>query len=124
MAPTSLRAIAARQALPDAPSAAPALAANASAPASPPSRWSPASWRLALSKVDGRALAQTLALPLLGLTAFVILWAVLAPRIHTSLGALPGPGDVLRQALVLWGEHLGVQNEKAAQAASGVLKKS
>ena len=125
MATTSLRAVATPQAPSDArpPPSAPARdasAGDASAAAARPRRWPPPSWLPALRAVDGKALAQTLALPLLGLTAFVILWALLAPRIHTSLGALPGPGDVLRQAEVLWGEHLRVQGEKAAQAASGI----
>ena len=31
--------------------------------------------------------------PLIGIGAFLALWAVLAPQVETSLGALPGPVD-------------------------------
>src|SRR3546814_14145422 len=35
--------------------------------------------------------------PVFGVIAFLALWAVLAPQAATSLGALPGPGEVARQ---------------------------
>jgi nitrate/nitrite transport system permease protein len=45
-------------------------------------------WRLAL-------------VPSLSIAAFLTLWAVLAPQVQTSLGAIPGPAQVWEQALVL-----------------------
>ena len=45
-------------------------------------------WRLAL-------------VPMLSITVFLSLWAVLAPQVQTSLGAIPGPAQVWQQALVL-----------------------
>ena len=45
-------------------------------------------WRLAL-------------VPTLSIAAFLTLWAVLAPQVQTSLGAIPGPAQVWEQALVL-----------------------
>ncbi|HCJ64806.1 MAG TPA: nitrate ABC transporter permease, partial [Alcanivorax sp.] len=44
-----------------------------------------------------RALAKTLLVPLAGIAAFLLLWAVAAGQINTSLGAFPGPLDVWQQ---------------------------
>jgi len=54
-----------------------------------------------------------LLVPLLGIAVFVALWAVLAPRVDTSLGAIPGPAEVWEQAGVLLDEH-NAEREKAA----------
>jgi nitrate/nitrite transport system permease protein len=43
---------------------------------------------------SGRVLFDGLWPPILGVVTFLILWALLAPMVKTSLGALPGPGDV------------------------------
>lgn len=40
--------------------------------------------------------------PLTGIAIFLALWAVLAPQVQTSLGALPGPGDVAAQGVALF----------------------
>ena len=45
-------------------------------------------WRLAL-------------VPMLSIAVFLSLWAVLAPQVQTSLGAIPGPAQVWEQAKVL-----------------------
>jgi nitrate/nitrite transport system permease protein len=42
--------------------------------------------------------------PLLGIAGFLALWAVLAPQVETSLGALPGPMEVGAQGVALYGE--------------------
>ena len=42
--------------------------------------------------------------PLLGIGAFLALWAVLAPQVETSLGALPGPVEVGAQGAALYDE--------------------
>jgi nitrate/nitrite transport system permease protein len=41
-----------------------------------------------------RTAARTLLPPVLGIAAFLLLWAALAPRVETSLGTLPGPSEV------------------------------
>ncbi|MEW9854593.1 ABC transporter permease [Novosphingobium sp. M1R2S20] len=46
----------------------------------------------------------TLLAPLLGIVAFLGLWAALAPQVDTSLGALPGPVEVAEQGAVLFEE--------------------
>ncbi len=62
---------------------------------------------------------KDLAAPLFGIAIFVGLWALLAPMVKTSLGALPGPGDVFGQFLVLWGEHSAARSEAAQVTAAG-----
>jgi nitrate/nitrite transport system permease protein len=51
---------------------------------------------------------------LLGIVVFLGLWAVLAPRVDTSLGALPGPVEVAGQGVSLFEEW---QASNAAKAA-------
>ncbi|MBZ0229576.1 MAG: ABC transporter permease [Bauldia sp.] len=60
-----------------------------------------------------KAIWRQALVPLLGVVVFVGLWAVLAPRVDTSLGAVPGPAAVWSQAVVLVGEHQA-ERERAA----------
>ena len=76
----------------------------AAAPAGP----SPAARRF-------KAVADALWPPLLGIAGFLGLWALCAPLVQTSLGALPGPGDVLAAFGGLLSEH-GAAREMAAAA--------
>lgn len=55
----------------------------------------------------GRALFESLWPPLAGIGGFLLMWALLAPLVQTSLGALPGPGDV-------WTAFGGLMEENAA----------
>ncbi len=57
--------------------------------------------------------------PVLGILSFIGLWAVLAPQVQTSLGALPGPGEVWAQFVALMGEHADARTEAAAVVAAG-----
>ncbi|MGF1623882.1 MAG: ABC transporter permease [Alphaproteobacteria bacterium] len=59
-----------------------------------------------------RELWHSLLVPLLGIGIFLALWTVLAPRVETSLGTIPGPAEVAAQAGVLWDDHLA-EREKA-----------
>ncbi|MFY7835712.1 MAG: ABC transporter permease [Novosphingobium sp.] len=49
--------------------------------------------------------------PFAGIGAFLALWALAAPLVQTSLGALPGPGDV-------WSAFTGLMDENAAARIS------
>jgi nitrate/nitrite transport system permease protein len=49
---------------------------------------------------------QGIGVPALALLFFLALWASLAPRVVTSLGAIPGPAEVWEQAELLWADHL------------------
>lgn len=55
---------------------------------------------------------ERLGVPLLALALFALAWGALAPQVQTSLGAIPGPAQVVEQAGVLWGEHLA-ERERA-----------
>ena len=60
-----------------------------------------------------RAMLLSLGVPILALALFVGLWAVLAPRILTSLGAFPGPAQVFEQTQVLWDDHFAERKKRA-----------
>ena len=60
-----------------------------------------------------RQLKRVLVIPMIGIVAFLVAWAAFAPKIETSLGAVPGPVAVWEQAGNLWDDHLR-EREKAA----------
>ncbi|KHK93662.1 nitrate ABC transporter permease [Novosphingobium malaysiense] len=51
--------------------------------------------------------------PVLGIVAFLALWAALAPQVDTSLGALPGPVEVAEQGVALFDEWQASNEAKA-----------
>ncbi|OSQ46060.1 ABC transporter permease [Thalassospira alkalitolerans] len=51
-------------------------------------------------------LKRVLVIPLLGIGLFLLAWGVLAPKVQTSLGAIPGPVQVWEQTTNLWADHL------------------
>jgi nitrate/nitrite transport system permease protein len=57
-----------------------------------------------------REIWRLLAVPLLAIAAFLLLWALLAPKVETSLGAVPGPGQV-------WEEAVNLHEDAQAKAA-------
>lgn len=56
---------------------------------------------------------RLLGVPILAILGFLALWGTLAPHAQTSLGAIPGPGQVWDQAQNLHADHLR-QMERAA----------
>ncbi|MFD2175872.1 ABC transporter permease [Rhodobacter lacus] len=56
-------------------------------------------------KAQGREIWQLLGVPLLAIALFLGAWAALAPKVQTSLGAIPGPAQVWDQVGVLWADH-------------------
>lgn len=52
-----------------------------------------------------RKLVEQLVVPLLAMALLVGAWAATAPNIKTSLGAVPGPGQVAAQAAGLWRDY-------------------
>ena len=60
-----------------------------------------------------RGSAHGIVVPLVAMAIFLGLWSFLAPRVHTSLGALPGPAVVFDLARGLANEHF---DERAKQA--------
>ncbi len=64
-------------------------------------------------KAQGKQLWQLLGVPVLAIVGFMLLWGNLAPRVETSLGAIPGPAQVWEQVGVLHADHLA---ERAREA--------
>lgn len=54
-----------------------------------------------------------------GIGVFLLLWALLAPKVQTSLGALPGPGDVWQALVDLLQEATAARAAAAAAEAAG-----
>lgn len=52
-----------------------------------------------------RRLARSLGLPLIGFALFVAAWVGVASSVRTSIGSVPGPAEVWRQAVGLVQEH-------------------
>jgi nitrate/nitrite transport system permease protein len=63
---------------------------------------------------QGVELWRQLGVPLIAIVLFLGLWAWLAPKVQTSLGALPGPVQVWQQAQNLWSDHLAERDKERA----------
>ena len=63
-------------------------------------------------KVQLKELQRVALIPLVGILCFLMLWGYAAPKVQTSLGAVPGPVQVWEQAGNLWDDHLR-EREKA-----------
>ena len=50
-------------------------------------------------------LKRVLLVPLIGITVFLMAWGILAPKVVTSLGTVPGPMQVWEQVGNLWADH-------------------
>jgi len=64
--------------------------------------------RMATGESPGEQMRQIwrqLGIPLLAITLFIAVWSQLAPRITTSLGAVPGPAAVWDEAMNLVADH-------------------
>lgn len=57
---------------------------------------------------------QQLCIPLAGLVIFMSAWAYLAPKVDTSLGAIPGPMQVYEQAVNLYDDHVAERKKEDA----------
>ena len=66
-----------------------------------------------------RALFDAAWPPVAGIVGFLVLWALLAPMVNTSLGALPGPGDGWAAFGGLMDENAAARLEAAAAVAGG-----
>ncbi len=52
--------------------------------------------------------------PIIGIVAFIGLWAALAPQVDTSLGTLPGPAEVTEAGFGLYDEYSAAKEAEAA----------
>jgi nitrate/nitrite transport system permease protein len=94
---------------------APAAEPQPEAKAAKLRRWLPEGMNLP----GGRAVFDAAWPPIIGVGGFLLLWAMLAPLVQTSLGALPGPGDVWTAFLGLMDENAAARVDAAAAVASG-----
>lgn len=79
--------------------------------------WLPPLLKIAIGyniKTQLSELRHTLLIPLMGILIFLGAWAILAPKVQTSLGTIPGPMQVLEQAGNLWDDHLRTREKAAA----------
>lgn len=106
--------------VPSAPLIAPAAPLAVSAPGRkivrPVLAWT-GKWKLP----TGAATFEAIWPPVVGVAVFLALWALLAPQVKTSLGALPGPADVWTAFIALMGEHGAARAEAAVAVAAGGL---
>ena len=65
-------------------------------------------------KANARAIWQLLGVPVLAIILFLAAWGALAPKVQTSLGAIPGPSAVWEQAVNLHGDYLREKEKEAA----------
>ncbi|MCP1471618.1 nitrate/nitrite transport system permease protein [Sphingobium sp. OAS761] len=81
----------------------------------PLTRSTPPAWmrRFIPSGSDIAKAAKSLIAPVAGIVLFLTLWAVLAPQVQTSLGALPGPVAVAEQAGALYDDYRATEQAKA-----------
>ncbi len=63
--------------------------------------------------VEMKRLGERLVIPVAAIAIFLGLWAMAAPRVDTSLGALPGPAQVAQQAGALWSDHVASRQRAA-----------
>src|SRR5690606_23791421 len=63
---------------------------------------------------QGKELWRKLLVPLIAIVIFLGGWAYLAPKVNTSLGALPGPTQVWVQTKNLWADHVAERAKEAA----------
>ncbi|WP_119304132.1 ABC transporter permease [Dongia deserti] len=57
---------------------------------------------------------RQIGIPLVAIAVFLLAWNAVAPRVETSLGALPGPAQVWEQAIGLYDTHATEREKEAA----------
>jgi nitrate/nitrite transport system permease protein len=63
---------------------------------------------------QGQALLLQLGVPLGAIILFLAAWGFTAPRVQTSLGALPGPAQVWVQTKLLYADHVAERRKRSA----------
>jgi len=65
-------------------------------------------------KTNGKEIWRLLGVPLVAIILFLSAWAVLAPKVVTSLGAVPGPAQVWEQFVNLNEDHARQRDKEVA----------
>ena len=66
------------------------------------------------NKKDFKVFITNFGTPIIGVLIFLALWSLLAPKVVTSLGAVPGPQQVYSQFLALVDEHKSERQNEVA----------
>lgn len=66
-----------------------------------------------------RMIGRLIIIPLLTVTAFVILWSEIAPRHRTKSGEVPTPAVVWRAAVSIWEFHVRENHKQYAFELTG-----
>lgn len=59
-------------------------------------------------------LKKVLFIPLAGILLFLVAWGILAPKVQTSLGVIPGPVQVWEETVNLWDAHVRERGKEVA----------
>jgi len=70
-------------------------------------------------KAQYKEIWRLLGVPLIAIVGFLLIWASLAPTVQTSLGAIPGPGQVWEQAVNLH-EDAGAKRDKISSQVAKI----
>ncbi|MCC5808110.1 MAG: ABC transporter permease [Opitutales bacterium] len=62
---------------------------------------------------QGRQIFRLIGVPLIAILLFLGAWAVIAPKVETNVGTLPGPAAVWEQAGGLWQDHRAERERRA-----------
>ncbi len=65
-------------------------------------------------KAQGKEIWRQLGVPLLSILVFLVAWGTLAPKVQTSLGAVPGPVQVWEQVGTLHADYIREKDREAA----------
>lgn len=65
-------------------------------------------------KMNAKLLLQNVGIPFIGVLIFLMFWSALAPKIETSLGAIPGPMQVWEKFETLVDEHHAERDKEKA----------
>ncbi|MDV7271004.1 ABC transporter permease [Thioclava sp. A2] len=63
-------------------------------------------------KTQARDIWRLLGVPLVAIGAFLLLWGALAPKVQTSLGAVPGPAEVWTEVVNLHADAVAKADKK------------
>jgi len=67
-----------------------------------------------IPKMNSKFLLNSFGVPAIGILIFLMFWSALAPKVETSLGAIPGPMQVWNKFQDLVGEHNAEREKEVA----------
>ena len=69
--------------------------------------------------VQLRRIGRNIVIPAVAVCAFIVAWTLIADKIQTKAGQLPGPGQTLAQANKIWLTHRQEEEKRAAYDLTG-----